>query len=349
MSARPGAALTATPWRLPAADLEAGLERCATDLEAWRGAHVLVTGGTGFLGSWLVASLLHAQERLGLGLRLELLTRDPASVSALSGQCLRLVQGDVRTAGGLGQLDLIVHGAASSSAAFGRGDGEPRAMASTIIEGTMAVLEAAVQGSSRVLLLSSGAVYGRQVGEAVSEGETTAPDTMAPASAYAQAKRMAETLCACATSAGDAAAVVARLFSFVGPRIPLAAHFAAGNFLDDALHRRPVRVRGDGRDVRSYLYAGDLPEWCWALASRGQAGHAYNVGSPEGLTIGELATRVAALVEPPLAVRVDGEPSEEPPGRYVPSTALAERELGLSPRTAVNPALRRTLGWLAGS
>ena len=94
---------------------------------------------------------------------------------------------------------------------------------------------------------------------------------MDPRSAYAEAKRLAETMFAAATESGDVEAVVARLFAFIGPRIPLDAHFAAGNFLRDALAGRPVEVHGDGQPRRSYLYAGDLPEWCWALLAAADA------------------------------------------------------------------------------
>ena len=158
-------------------------------------------------------------------------------------------------------------------------------MAETIVEGTREVLRAAATKGARVLFLSSGAVYGRQHA-AVAEECEGAPDPMDPRSSYGQAKRLAENLCAIATQAGRADVVVARLFAFVGPRIPLGAHFAVGNFLQDALERRPVLVQGDGQARRSYLYAGDLPEWCWAPLARGRAGVAYNVGSPDPVSIG---------------------------------------------------------------
>jgi dTDP-glucose 4,6-dehydratase len=170
---------------------------------------------------------------------------------------------------------------------------------------------------------------------------------MCPRSAYAQAKRLAETLCMAATQDGVLPAMVARLFAFVGPRIPLDARFAVGNFLRDALKGQTIAVLGDGRARRSYLYAADLPEWCWALLVRGRPGVAYNVGATDPVTIEELARRVGRLPSPPVGVQLLGTPDDGPPPWYVPSTARAAEEFGLRPRTDLEAALRKTYNWLA--
>lgn len=329
-------------FRLPYAELEEGVRAAEGDLLAWRGARVLMTGCTGFLGSWLLASLAHANKRLGLNLSLELVTRRQSISELGSTACLRVVHSDVRHLRARGHFDLVIHGAASSSARFGVGDGEPREMISTIVDGTRRVLDASA--GARMLLISSGAVYGRRDVSPICESDDSAPDPMDPESAYGQAKRLAESLVAIAGTAGEIDPVVARLFTFIGPRIPLHAHFAAGNFLADYLARRPVKVRGNGEPVRSYMYAGDLPEWCWALLTRGKSGTAYNVGSARATTIACLAKRVAEQAVPPLEVEV----LRQSPGgtiqdRYVPCTCRAERELALRTRTEIDEALVRTI------
>ena len=339
----PGSTQGATPWGLPRADLDEGIDRAAADLSHLSGAQILVTGGTGFLGSWLVASLLAANARQRLGLRISLLTRHPDAVPLDDGGALSLLQGDVRQLPAVGSPDFIVHGAATSSATYGKGDGDPRQMAETIVEGTREILSAAATNGARVLFLSSGAVYGRQQ-SAVAEDCRDAPDPMDPRSSYGLAKLLAENLCAIATQARQADAVVARLFAFVGPRIPLTAHFAVGNFLQNALQSQPIVVRGDGQAMRSYLYAGDLPEWCWALLARGRAGVAYNVGSPDPVSIGDLAQQAAELPRPSVEVRVVQPPSGVPEW-YVPCTDRAEGELGLRPRTPLGTSLRKTYEW----
>jgi dTDP-glucose 4,6-dehydratase len=332
-----------TPWQLPIDDLDASVVASEADLECWRDARVLVTGGTGFLGSWLVASLLHADALLKLGLKLFVLTRNPDAVPLEEAEGLTLVRGDVRSLPDIGSVDVVVHGAASSSAPFGIGDGAPHQMAATIVDGARSTIDLAARTKARVLFLSSGAVYGPQV-MPVSEEMLTSADPLDPHSTYGLAKRLAEALFATATCDGVISAVVARLFAFVGPRLPLEGHYAIGNFLGDALNHRTISVHGDGRPLRSYLYSGELPEWCWALLARGTPGHAYNVGSPEPISIAALAQRIADLAKDP-AVEILGSPQSGPAPCYVPIIERIERELGLKPRTDLNTSIQKTISW----
>jgi dTDP-glucose 4,6-dehydratase len=342
--------------RLPARDLDHVLEHARESLESLRGARILLTGGTGFFGRWLVESLLHADEHLELGASVVLLSRDPDAFARraphLAGSSsVTLLAGDVRTFDAPpGRFTHLVHGATDTTGPLNAE--RPVELLETIIEGTRHTLEIASRAQvGRVLLLSSGAVYGRQPSTLthVAESFTGGPDPLDPLQAYAEGKRTAELIGAVYARDRGLHVVTARAFAFVGPYLPLDAHFAVGNFMRDALAGDTIRVGGDGTPYRSYLHAADLAVWLWTLLARGQSGRAYNVGSDESVTIRELADAVARAARtvgrsPIVSVARPADPSV-PPARYVPSTIRAREELGLRVRITLDDALTRTLEW----
>jgi nucleoside-diphosphate-sugar epimerase len=333
-------------FSLPAADLAEIVKRSEKDLLELRGGRLFVTGGTGFFGKWLVGALIYASKEMDLDLRLTILSRDPASfvekypeISHEAG--IDFQRGDITDFPVTGaEYDFILHGAADTIAIAGAAQEERRGQA--IVEGTRRVLALARNSDTRRLLnISSGAVYGatagRQGGAAEDDYETATPLT-----AYARAKREAESLCA----ESQLDFVTARAFAFLGPHLALDAHYAAGNFLRDAQSGGPIRVRSDGTALRSYLYPSDLVAWLLRLLIRGQSGRAYNVGSDEATSTGDLAGRIAAAAPHRPEVIVQ---SSEPPGSqniYLPNIARARSELDLAVEVNLEEAIHRTLVWL---
>ena len=337
---------------LPARDLDEILAATAPLWDGMRGERLFLTGGTGFFGCWLVESFLHCNRALNLGAQVTVLTRDPEAflrkVPHLQGEsALTLLAGDVRDfAYPDGPYGFVLHAATEASAK--QMAEQPHEMLSTILAGTERVLGFAAGASTRKLLLtSSGAVYGPQPADLshVPEEYTGAPDPLLPASLYGEGKRAAELLCALAAQTG-LEAKIARCYAFVGPHLPLNAHFAAGNFLADVLHGRPISIASDGTSLRSYLYAADLAIWLWTMLFQAPSLRAYNVGSEHAVSIAELAATAAGLAHPPLAVSIAQAPTPgKAPAQYVPSTARARDELGLRETVPLAEALRRTLDW----
>lgn len=319
-----------------------------------RGARIFLTGGTGFFGAWLVESFLHANSRLDLGASLVVLTRDPHAARRRlaclqDGSSVSLHAGDVRDfIPPPGIFDFVIHAATESSRQTHAGDEQH--MFDTIVDGTRRVIRFAREcGARRFLLVSSGAVYGQQPPdlERLSEGFCGAPDVWGSHSAYAEGKRVAELLCAIEARLGGLSTCAARCFAFLGPHLPLDAHFAIGNFIGDALGGRPIHIRGDGTAIRSYLYTADLAIWLWTMALSPAAIGPYNVGSTLPITIEETARLVERLCAPgtPImigAARVAG----VPPHRYVADTMRADRELGLRQLVSLEDAIHRTTAWL---
>jgi len=324
--------------------------------ELWpeaRGRRIFLTGGTGFFGPWLAESFAHANVRLGLGAELVILSRDPAAAVARLPRLGRL-RGVVLTRGDVrdfepppGRFDYVVHGAAESSQQGHVGDN--RHMFDTIVDGTRRTLALARdRGAANYLLISSGAVYGRQPPRVsrVAEDFTGGPALDAASSAYAEGKRAAEVLTAIEAERGNLSVRVARCFAFVGPHLPLDIHFAIGNFLRDAMDGGPIRIRGDGTAVRSYLYMADLAIWLWTLALGRAASGAYNVGSEEAVSILETAQAVARVCAPKAEIMVEQTPEAGAlRHRYVPSTERARRELGLRQRVSLADAIACTARW----
>ena len=333
-------------------DLDAMFVALEADWLKLAGKQIFMTGGTGFIGRWLLEALADADRRLGLRVKVTILTRDPAGFAAKAPHLtdhagFNFVTGDVLTLEPDGQhYDLVIHAATDASADLNEND--PRRMFDTIVTGTRRALDFALAaGAGRFFFLSSGAVYGAQPWELenVPEDYLGAPDVTAYRNAYAEGKRAAEMLCAIYGKQLGLDIVTARIFALLGPLLSLDIHFAAGNFIRDAMAGRKVVVQSSGAAVRSYLYAADLTVWLWAILLRGEAQSVYNVGSEEGISIAGLAERVATLLGDG-GFEVLGEPdSGWNPGRYVPSTEKIRKELGLSPTVGLSEAIRRTALW----
>jgi dTDP-glucose 4,6-dehydratase len=279
------------------------------------------------------------------------LTRDPEAFAKkaphlTSRADLEFVQGDVRTfAFPVGRFTYVIHAATETSAKLNAN--QPSEMLDAIIGGTRRVLEFAQQcGVQKLLLTSSGAVYGKQPSEIthLSEDYVGAPDPLLPGSAYGEGKRVSEHMSAVHARQHGYEAKIARCFAFVGPHLALDGHYAVGNFVRDALTGGPIRVGGDGTPHRSYLYAADLAVWLWTILFKGAPQCAFNVGSAEALSIADLARRVAALAGGNVAVTVAQAPRPDlQVSRYVPAVDRARNELGLKVWITLEEGLRRTL------
>ncbi len=340
-----------SPWSIEN-DLDFVLTAVGDNWSKLQQARIFITGGTGFIGCWLLESLRHADQRLGLGLQVTVLTRAPAAfnrkvphLADYSG--FHFVAGDVRNFDAPdGEFSHLIHAATDASADLN--ENNPRQMFETVVGGTRRVLDFAVEKSiDRVLFMSSGAVYGQQPWEMehVAEDWIGSPDCTNPKNAYAEGKRAAEMLCGIYQKQFGVKIAIARIFALLGPYLSLDIHFAAGNFILNAMQGKPVIVQSNGLPCRSYLYASDLTVWLLHMLIRAQPGKPYNVGSDESVSIRDLAERTARLLGKG-EVQILGAPDTGwNPGRYVPSTSLAARDLGLYKTVSLDEAIRRTALW----
>ena len=297
---------------------------------------IFVTGGTGFFGK-SIFDYLKRHPDFHAGDEWTILSRNPEKFKAQNAALLDqdrkigFVAGDVRDFKAEGRYDAIIH--AATAAVTTMADDE---MTSTIVEGTRHVLEFAKScGAKKIMLTSSGAVYGPQTAPV---GEDASCN---PVTAYGKGKLEAERMCA----ASGLDAKIVRCFAFTGPYLNRDIHYAIGNFIRDCLAGEPIVIKGDGTPQRSYLYADDLVEWLFAILDRGASGRPYNVGSPEGLSIREVAERVRAALGAKNGIRILGVPvPDTPPSVYVPDVSRVVRELGLRVTVDLAAAVRRSAG-----
>lgn len=341
---------------LPQADLEHVLARTEGIWRALAGSRFYISGGTGFIGKWLLESLLWANQRLGAGITASVLSRNPeAFLSAYAhfrSPALTFEQGDIRKPLSLHGCDVVINAASDSDDR--KNSADPLAMLDSIVDGSRNVIEAAIAARSRyVLMLSSGSVYGDQPAhlDRLPEDYGGAPALHAPtAKAFnGEGKRMMEMLACHHAQRSGLQVTMARCFAFLGPYLALDRHFAAGNFMRDALRGDEIRLSGDGSAVRSYMHPADLVVWLMHILHRGVAGRSYNVGSETSVTTLELAQRISSASAKRPAVRCLGAPSDAPANCYVPSTERARIELGLALHIDLESAIRRTLDWHLGN
>jgi dTDP-glucose 4,6-dehydratase len=344
--------LLSTSFVLPGEDLQSVLIRTLPLWEELRGGRLFVTGGTGFFGKWLLETFAYANLELQLEAELVALTRDPQRFLREMphlGQCnsIRFHGGDVRSfVFPNGAFSHVIHAATEASASLN--EQNPQAMFDVIVAGTQRVLDfCKLCRAEKLLLTSSGAVYGKQLAGTtrVCENFARGPDPASATSAYAEGKRVAEMLWTEGHSHRGMNASIARCFAFVGPFLPLDRHFAIGNFLRDAIGGGPVIVRSAGRDFRSYMYAADLAVWLWTILLRGESCRAYNVGSDEAVSVVDAARSVADVAGCEVDVRRNILPNTDLPSYYVPSIDRARRELGLALDTDCRCAIERTFNW----
>jgi dTDP-glucose 4,6-dehydratase len=339
-----------------AQDLERIVKEVGEGVHRLSDRDLLLTGGTGFVGTYLLGTLLALNDGvLAKPCRVHAVTRNPERVRARFPHIARrrdlvLLGGDVRTVA-LPSIPwtFIIHAAGPSDARLFATD--PLGTADTIVEGTRAVLSvAAAVPVEAVLFVSSGAIYGTQPPDHLwlAEDHPGGPDLTTVRSCYAEAKRYAETLCRIFLEQHRVPVSVGRLFALVGPYQELNSTSAVIDFIRQALEGDTIRIKDDGHTVRSYCYIADAVIGLWKVLLRRQAGGVFNIGSDlEAVSFIELAQRIGRCLGKPVKVFAEGAPASGIlGGRYCPDVTRLAQEEGYRPSTSLDEALRRTIAWM---
>ena len=307
------------------------------------GKRVVVTGGAGFVGSWLCERLLR------LGARVvcvdDFSTGSPRVLQHLDG-CpgFALLEQDVSA--GLevdGPVDAVFHLASPASPVHYLRLPIETLKAGSI--GTLNALELAGRHGARFVLASTSEVYGDPLQHPQHESYWGNVNPVGPRRVYDEAKRFAEALTTAYRHDRGVDTGIVRIFNTYGPRMQVDDGRAIPAFMSQALSGRPLTVAGDGSQTRSLCYVDDTVD---GLVRMGLSDHSgpINLGSSHEVTMLELAHRVVALASSDSPIEFVDLPTDDPKVRR-PDTSRAAELLRWRPRTELDEGLLRTLEWFA--
>lgn len=284
---------TQTLFRLPHSEIEEIIFHSDKFLSLTQNSRILITGGTGFIGKWLVSTLAKANKTYKLNIQISIITRDIAATKKIFPDGLtgiNLVEGDLTQSLEIPpqKFDYIFHGGVSSSSLTGNYSSEQ--MHNLIVNGTNQLIEFSKKLNSppTFIHLSSGAAKNFE-DTALSTNSMTEMQK-----AYGFGKIQAEQMIQEATNKGILKGVNLRLFAFAGPYVPLDQHFAVGNFMNDALKGRPILITGNPDTQRSYLYPTDMITWIFR-AAYSRVGKITDIGSYNILTVRQIAKAISII------------------------------------------------------
>jgi nucleoside-diphosphate-sugar epimerase len=315
-----------------------------------RGASVLITGATGLIGSMLVRTLLAANERYGLGLRIIGLVRNREKAcrifgDALSSGVLELTESyDI-------ECTHIVHTVSPTASRFFIE--HPVETVRSCVDGTVSMLETAKRCGASAVYLSSMEEYGVPYvpGGIMTEDKVGIVDHLSARASYPTSKRLCECLCAAYAAEYGVGAKIARLAQTFGAGVPEGDRRMPVQFAEAAVQGKDIELHTEGRSVINFVYLADAVRGILTVLLNGRAGEAYNVcNDSETRTVRQIAELVASRIcEGRIGVRIlipEGDQGFAPDNdMYLSSEKL--RALGWNASVDCEESYRRLIAYLS--
>jgi len=307
---------------------------------------IFISGGTGFIGKWLVASLKKISELTTVNFDIYVLTRDSKhfrhQYPELS-EGLFFINGPIENEETFKNLnvkfDYVFHLAGETL----WGSSYLPELAEIAISGTNNVLKFIVSESTKCFFFaSSGAVYSsfEDVNKKLKESDPGVFDSTYPDEIYALSKRLSEKIIEEKLALTNCTYISLRIFALVGPSMYLDKHYAFGNFLMNAVKGEDIKLSTDGNNYRSFMHIRDFMVWILKILDyKEKLTPLYlNVGSDEAITIRDLAEKIAKKYS--LNLRISRTPAINKK-YYVPDIELAN-SLGLKIYTSLDDSIDMT-------
>ncbi len=363
--------MTDTAQTIVEQDLEYINQSLRVELARMAGKRMLIVGGAGFLGYYLVQPVLHFNKTAGAAAPIKLTVYDnyirgvPPWLSALSSTPnLELVRHDIAQPlpANIPDFQYIIHGGSIASPVFYRK--YPIETMDSNVNGLRSLLAYVKSLGEKgkpiegFLFFSSSEIYGDPTPDAIPTPETYRGyvSCTGPRACYDESKRYGETLCVNFTQQHGLPIKVARPFNNYGPGLKISDHRVLPDFARDVFANRDIVMRPDGSPKRTFCYVADAVVGYYKVLTIGRPGEAYNAGveKPE-IPMGELAEKVAGLGREhfgytgKVVKRVDADYLVDNPERRCPVITKARTELGYDPKVLVDEGLRRSMIWYSGN
>ncbi|MBP1806814.1 UDP-glucuronic acid decarboxylase family protein [Rubellimicrobium aerolatum] len=303
------------------------------------GKRILVTGGAGFLGSFLCEALLErGHDVLCLD---NYSTGSPGNIEHLRDNLrFGVLRHDVTTPMHH-EVDEIFNLACPASPVHYQAD--PIQTLRTNVEGAMNVLRLARRVRAKVFQASTSEVYGDPLVHPQPEGYWGHVNPIGPRSCYDEGKRCAETLFFDFHRQHGVNIRVVRIFNTYGPRMHPNDGRVVSNLIVQALRGEPLTLYGDGSQTRSFCYVDDLIDgFLRMMAGPDSLPGPVNLGNPGEFTVRELAEIILDLTGSRSALEHRPLPADDPRQRK-PDIAQARAQLGWEPKVSLRHGLERTI------
>ena len=318
----------------------------AVKTEFFAGKKVLVTGGAGFIGSWLSDVLIASDAKVTVVDNLST-GRTKNIEHLIPNKHFQLIENDVCIFKSPEKFDVIFHMAAHASP-----DEymlHPIETLQTSASGTQTIAELARKNDATLLFASTSEIYGDAEIVPTPESYWGKVNPIGPRSCYDEGKRFAEALLMAYCKQYGLDVRVPRIFNTYGPRLREDGFYgrALSRFILQAQTEEPITVYGDGKQTRSFCYITDTVTALMLLTSNSNAKcEVVNVGNTQEVTILELAEKIRKATGCKSAIEFYPLPKDDPK-RRCPDISKLEALTGWKPTVRFEEGLKRTVMWFS--
>ena len=341
-------------------DVQEIINRLKKDNTSFKDKTILVTGGAGFLGSW-VCDVLTKQDAFCICLDNLSSGRSENVEHLTKKENFRFIMHDISTpiyfgfthhpngicVGEINKIDVVMHLASRASPfEFKR---FPIEIIKSNTLGTMNALDIAKAHNALFFYTSTSEVYGNPPIEWIPTPEEYwgNVNSLGPRSCYDESKRAGEAIIKAYELEHNLKIKIVRIFNTSGPRIRYGPEYGRviPNFINQALNDEDITVFGDGSQTRSFTYVVDEIEGILKMVGKKEAlGHVINLGSDKEFTILDLANIIIELTNSNSKVLFKPLPIDDPERRR-PVLKKAKEILNWEPSTSLKEGLRKTIAW----